>query len=181
MQVYYSNPYSVEKNMGKAINDHRKLVPNDKDWIVIQDMDMMYLTPDCGKRIYDALKLDGDKFGLVGCYTNRLRAVHQLHDGKFSNNHDIRDHYRIALTYDKPGIENIGLLGVAGFFMAFRKEVWKRAKGFEENSIVFDTRFNIKVRSLRMKIGLIRGLYVYHQYRIWNDVQPWNDTKHLKL
>ena len=181
MQVYYSNPYSVEKNIGKAINDFCKLVPNDKDWIVIQDGDMTYLTPDWGKRVYDALKLDGDKFGLVGCRTNRLRGVHQIYGEKFSDNHDIRYHYEIAKNCNESGIQDIGKLGVAGFFMAFRKEVWKRTGGFEENSIVFDTRFNIKVRSLRMKIGLIRGLYVYHQYRIWNDKDPFSDTKHLRL
>jgi hypothetical protein len=71
--------------MGGAINQFIKsLNASDNDWIVIQDGDMLYLTADWGKRIYDALQKDGDNFGLVGCYTNRLRGRHQLHNNEFS-------------------------------------------------------------------------------------------------
>lgn len=181
MNIYYSNPYSTSKNFGKAINDFCKLVPNDEDWIVIQDGDIIYLTSDWGQRIHKALELDGDKFGLVGCYTNRLRGVHQLHEAKFSFNHDLEYHYKIAESYDKVGIQDIGKLGVAGFFMAFKKSTWIQTKGFAENTRVFDTIFNQSVRALGMKVGLIRSLYVYHGYRIWSkSPEPWNDYKHLK-
>ena len=180
MQIYYSNPYHTGKNIGKAINDFCSIVPSMDDWIVMQDGDILYLTSDWGKKIYDALESEGDKFGLVGCYTNRLRGIHQLEGGKLSFNHDLTDHYLIARKYTLPGIQDIGSLGVAGFFMTFKKSTWARVGGFEENTIVFDTRFNIMVRSLGLKIGLIRSLYVYHSYRIWNDIDPCNDSKHLK-
>ena len=181
MTIYYSNPYSTEKNFGKAINDFCKLVPNDEDWIVIQDGDIIYLTSDWGQRIENALKLDGDSFGLIGCYTSRLRGIHQLHERKFSFNHNLEYHYKIAESYNKEGIQDIGKLGVAGFFMAFKKSTWIQTKGFAENTRVFDTIFNHKVRALGMRIGLIRSLYVYHGYRIWSkSLEPWNDYQHLK-
>jgi GT2 family glycosyltransferase len=181
MNIYYSNPYSTSKNFGKAINDFCRLVPNDDDWIVIQDGDIIYLTSDWGTRIEKGLEMDGDKFGLIGCYTSRLRNTHQLHNNQFSFNNDLFYHYLIAETYNKSGIQDIGKLNIAGFFMAFKKSTWIQVKGFDENTRVFDTIFNNKVRALGMKVGLIRSLYVYHAYRIWSkSSQPWNDYKHLK-
>lgn len=180
MNVYYSNPFSIEKNFGKAINDFVSLVPSGNDWVVIQDGDIIYLTPDWGKRIHDALTLDGDKFGLVGCYTSRLRGLHQLHERKISNNHNMVCHYDIAKTYNEPGIQDIGNLGIAGFFMAFKKSTWERAGGFKENTYVFDTEFNRSVRALGMRLGLIRSLYVYHSYRIWANHDPANNYQHLR-
>jgi hypothetical protein len=178
-KIFYSNPFSVEKNIGKAHNDFIKsLNANDEDWIVIQDGDMMYLTDDWGKRISDALSLDGDKFGLVGCYTNRLRGLHQLHGNEFSYETDIKKHYEIAKTYGGEGIQPIKQ-GVAGVFMAFQYKTWKKVKGFQENSIVFDSLFNLRVRELGLKVGLIRSLYVFHLYRIWAEKEPWNEKKHL--
>lgn len=180
MRIFYANPYSTSKNFGKAINDFCELIPNGDDWIVIQDGDICYLTPDWGKRIENALKLDGNRFGLVGCYTNRLRGLHQLHGRKLSDNHDMRYHYQVAKLYYDAGIQDIGNLGVAGFFMAFKKSTWEKAGGFKENTYVFDTEFNTSVRALGMKVGLIRALYVYHAYRIWAVTDPANNFEHLR-
>jgi hypothetical protein len=178
-RIFYSNPFSVDKNIGKAHNDFIKsLNANDDDWIVIQDGDMMYLTDDWGKRIQEALEKDGENFGLVGCYTNRLRGKHQLHGNEFSYETDIKKHYEIAKTYGGGGIEEIKQ-GIAGVFMAFQYKTWKAVKGFDENSIVFDSLFNVKVRDKGLKVGLIRSLYVFHLYRIWAEKEPWNEKKHL--
>lgn len=182
LNIYYSNPYSVQKNIGKAINDFCSIVPNEDDWIVIQDGDILYLTPDWGKRIHDAIKKDGDKFGLISCYTNRLSSGHQLHGGKRSENHDIKYHYELAQNYNGQGIEAVKRhQNIAGFFMAFKKSTWRKVGGFRENDIAFDTSFCMAVKSKGYKIGLIRSLYVYHAYRIWNeDGKPQMDKAHLK-
>lgn len=178
-QIFYSNPFSVEKNIGGAHNEFIKsLNAKDDDWIVIQDGDMIYLTDDWGKRIYEALEKDGENFGLIGCYTNRLRSKHQLHNKEFSYETDIKKHYEIAKTYEGTGVQEIKD-GVAGVFMAFQYKTWKAVKGFSENSIVFDSLFNVKVRDLGLKVGLIRSLYVFHLYRIWAEKDPWNEKKHL--
>ena len=178
-RIFYSNPFSIEKNIGKAHNDFIKsLNANDDDWIVIQDGDMLYLTDDWGKRIQEALEKDGENFGLVGCYTNRLRGKHQLHGNEFSYETDIKKHYEIAKTYGGDGIQEIKQ-GIAGVFMAFKYKTWKAVKGFDENSIVFDSLFNVKVRDKGLKVGLIRSLYVFHLYRIWAEKEPWNEKKHL--
>ena len=179
LKIFYSNPFDLNKNIGKAYNEYlSSLNAQDDDWIVMQDGDILYLTGDWGKRIHDALVLDGDKFGLVGCYTNRLRSKHQLHKNEFSYDLNVRNHYEIAMSYQDEGIQEIKQY-IAGFFMAFQYKTWKAVKGFEENSIVFDTMFNVRVRDLGLKVGLIRSLYVFHLYRIWAEKEPWNEKKHL--
>jgi hypothetical protein len=37
----------------------------------------------------------------------------------------------------------------------------------------------MRVKEIGLKVGLIKSLYVFHGYRIWSDVEPWNDKKHL--
>ena len=128
MKIFYSNPFSLDKNIGKAYNEYlSSLNANDEDWIVMQDGDILYLTPDWGKRINDALYLDGDKFGLVGCYTNRLRSKHQLHEKAFSSDLNVRNHYNIAMSYEGEGIQEIKEY-IAGFFMAFQYKTWKKIR-----------------------------------------------------
>lgn len=179
LNIFYSNPFNLDKNIGKAYNDYLTcLNANDDDWIVMQDGDILYLTADWGKRINDALSLDGDKFGLVGCYTNRLRSKHQLHGNAFSYDLNVRNHFDIANSYKEEGIQEIKEY-IAGFFMAFQYKTWKKIK-FTENSLAFDSLFSMRVKELDLKIGLIRSLYVFHGYRLWTDDEPWNDKKHLQ-
>jgi len=106
-----------------------------------------------------------------------LRAKHQLHKNEFSYDLNVRNHYEISLNYQGEGIQEIKQY-VAGFFMAFQYKTWKRIK-FVENSVAFDSLFSMRVKELGLKIGLIRSLYVFHGYRLWSDVEPWNDKKHL--
>lgn len=179
LTIYYSNPFRSDKNIGKAYNDFiKKLSPNDDDWIVLQDGDMMYLTPDWGKRIEDALRLDGHKFGIVGCYTNRLNSVNQLHGRKLSEDFNIKNHHDISLGYNEEGIEPFGHI-VAGMFMAFQYKTWKMVGGFVEKNISCDAIFNQMIFERGMTSGLIRSLYVFHLYRIWADKDPRNERKHL--
>jgi hypothetical protein len=179
MRIFYSNPFSLDKDIGKAYNEYlSSLNAKDDDWIVMQDGDILYLTPDWGKRINDALSLDGDKFGLVGCYTNRLRSKHQLHKNAFNYDLNVRNHFDIANSYQEEGIQEIKEY-IAGFFMAFQYKTWKKIK-FAENSLAFDSLFSMRVKEIGLNIGLIRSLYVFHGYRLWTDDEPWNDKKHLQ-
>lgn len=180
VRVWYSNPYRADKNIGGAYNEFiRALKAEDDDWIVLQDGDILYLTPDWGRRIEEALAIDGNKFGLVGCYTNRIKSSHQQHGGRMSDDFNIKNHYEIAMSYEGKGIEETNG-GVAGFFMAFQYKTWKTVGGFTENNIASDTIFNSKVKDLGLKVGLIRSLYVFHIYRMWAEKEPWNERKHLK-
>lgn len=180
MKVWYFTPYNTEKNFGKEINDYCALVP-DGDWICIMDGDCMFLTPDWGRHIEDVVGCGLYDFDLYGCYTNRLGRPFQILNAGLYDNHDVKKHYELAVEQrDKyyGQVEDITRLKhVAGLFMLFPKTLWNEIK-FEENTRFFDDRFSRAVIKSGGKLGLLKGLYIYHQYRI-HSCNPKNDYKHL--
>lgn len=179
IKVWYSNPYSTEKNIGKALNDFCENVP-DGDWICLQDGDILYLTSDWGKQIEDVIKKHGQNYGLMGCMTNRLgRAIQRI--GDMDSNHDILKHYDTAVKMSKQHwaeVEDITKKKyIAGMFMLFPKSLWKKVK-FRENTASFDDHFSKDVLKKGYKLGLMKGLYVYHLYRAWSS-NPSKDRAHL--
>lgn len=178
MKVWHFTPYSIEKNFGKAINEYCALVPAG-DWICITDGDVCRLLPDWGKHISDiAFKADQQSYRLIGCMTNRLRQNHQLVPGMFDQT-DIKAHYKVSAIMQNEYYYEIQRIKtpIAGFFMLFPQWVWGKYK-FQEGTECFDTIFSNKILRVNGKIGIAKGLYLYHAYRIWSD-NPRADTKHL--
>lgn len=179
INISYSNPYSTEKNIGKALNDFCETVP-EGNWICLQDGDICYLTPTWGKQIEDVVRNHGKDYGLIGCLTNRLARDIQTVLG--TDHNDMLQHHQTAVEIEKDyygEVEDITKKRViAGMFMLFPKSVWHEVK-FEENNIAFDDAFSLAVANKGYKLGLMKGLYVYHLYRIWSE-RPSRDRNHLK-
>jgi hypothetical protein len=177
-KVWHFSPYSIEKNFGKAINEYCALVPAG-DWIAITDGDVCRLLPEWGIQIQDiAYQAEEDGYQLIGCMTNRLRQNYQLIAGMFDEQ-NIKSHYNEALARNHKYYDEIGQIKapIAGFFMLFPQWVWAKYK-FREGTECFDTIFSNNILRHNGKIGLAKGLYLYHAYRIWSD-NPRLDTKHL--
>lgn len=179
-QIIYSNPYSTEKNIGKALNEFCELVPENA-WICLQDGDIMYLTPDWGRQIAEVIERHGNDFDLFGCVTNRLGRTIQRAPEVDYNNHDIKYHYEIAVKLRDANYCEVKDITstryIAGMFMLFRKSLWNRIK-FQENTPFFDDHFSHSVIQQGGRLGLMTGLYIYHLYRIWSDT-PSKDRTHL--
>jgi hypothetical protein len=178
MKVWHFSPYSIEKNFGKAINEYCALVPAG-DWIAITDGDVCKLLPDWGVQISDiAQEADDDNYQLIGCLTNRLRQNYQLVPNMFDK-FDIRQHYEMASAIRQLHYHDITQVKapIAGFFMLFPQWVWDKYR-FQEGTECFDTIFSNKILRMGGKIGLAKGLYLYHFYRSWSN-DPKADTKHL--
>lgn len=180
-KVWYSNPYSTEKNIGKAYNEFCDIVPNENDWIVLQDGDICFLTPKWGQQIKETIKLYGEEFDLITCLTNRLARNIQRYKGEFSENHDMKHHALIAKELEDNHwceIEDITKSKkVAGLLMIFKKSLWNKVK-FNENDPAFDDTFSKELIKRGCKFGLMKGLYVQHAYRILSE-NPIGDRSHL--
>lgn len=181
-QIFYVQTYDYNINIGRGYNEHIKHLPDDC-WICVNDSDSLYLNPKFGHQINDIINEYGEEYALLGCVTNRLGGLHQLHENRFCNNMDVRHHYGIAKElYDKHGTSVEETTGVAGLLMLFKKSTWQKVGGFKENNIACDTAFNKSIRDANIgKIGLMKGVYLFHTYRIWqNDrICAQHDTKHL--
>ena len=180
--MWYSNPYCTRKDIGEALNEFCESVPDD-DWICLQDGDMMYLTPDWGKQIEEVIRKHGDSYDLFGCMTNRLGGRTQLVPGMYDER-DISKHYEKAVQLARDHWAEVEPLrvGVAGMFMLFKKSTWAKHR-FTEGTYAgtkFDSQFGKSILRARGKIGLIKGLYVFHLYRIWSEASnPIGDIRHL--
>lgn len=181
--IFHSNPWAANCNIGKGYNDFISQLPDDA-WICLTDGDICYLTPLWGKHIEDLVTKYGDEYALIGATTNRLGGVHQLHENKFSSNFDMFHHYEIAKKLEEERyceVEETSKV-IAGFFMLFSKKTWQAAGKFKEGTVSADAQFNEQIRNNKIgKIGIAKGLYVFHCYRIWNQnhISAWHDTKHL--
>lgn len=180
MKVHYISPYSQSKNIGKAINDAIAVLNIDNnDWIVLSDHDVLFLLPDTKLRIEQILaKTD---YNLLGCLTNRVSARQQRLTDTIDNNDSILHHIQVARRNWQNNGHAVELFkgDVAGFLMCFKKQTWIDHNQFEENSLVFDRYFTRAVRLFGGKVGIMKGIYVWHTYRLESD-DPRNYVAHLK-
>lgn len=177
--IYYFAPFDSEKKIGRSHNQHCELVPNDDDWICITDSDVLFLLPDTKKQIEAVIKKHGDNYQVFGCLTNRIASEHQLATDKLFDETDIWTHKLFAdalqdLKYDEVEETKIN---VAGFLMVFQKKTWAKYR-FSDNSIRFDSEFTDKIRAEGGRLGIMQGVYVFHDYRLGHK-NPCYHIDHL--
>lgn len=181
--IYYSTPYSTVKDIGGANNDFIQHLPEDA-WVCITDGDAMFLDPDWGRTVNDIVRLHGSAFGLIGCTTNRLGANKQLYNQRWSEDMNMRNHYEIAKQLTKEHGATVDVIdSVAGVFMLFPRTVWAQVGGFKRHRFDADTCFSRDIAKAGYKIGIARGVYMMHAYRVWETEQriAQQNTKHLLL
>ncbi len=164
--IYYFAPYDPLKRIGQSHNDHCALVPNLDDWICVTDSDVLFLLPDSKKQIADIIAEHGDEFQVYGCLTNRIASPHQR-PGKFSDDTDIMNHKEIAMRLQREKYLDVAetVINIAGFLMIFKKKTWEKYR-FSDNSIRFDSEFTNKVMAGGGRLGIMQGVYVFHDYRL---------------
>lgn len=170
-QISYIQPFAPDRNIGLAYN--QQVQDCQTEWVAITDQDFCFLLPDTKKQIHD-IATKGE-FDLYGCMTNRVSLTHQLHNGVFSNDSDMRNHTRIAqeLHETKYGITEFTPNYIAGFFMLFRKSIWERIP-FVEKTHAFDRIFSAQIA----RKAIMVGVYGFHCYRLLS-ASPKSDYRHL--
>lgn len=165
--IHYLSPYRSDKDIGKAYNEAIEKLDS-RDWVCLMDADAMPLLPDYGTQIEQILSEHGRKYGLIGAMTNRAGRDEQLYNG-FSEDPNILNHIQIAReARDKFGneVEPMPKGYVAGLFMLFSVKTWVRVGGFKEGTITADSNFTRRVRAKGLKVGMAKGLYIFHLYRM---------------
>ena len=184
VNVHHITPGRSDKNIGRAINEIVKALP-DNDWICLRDIDTL---PMYHEKIYQQCEeiAQAGEFDLVGCMTNRLGLHYQLVGGRKSNDSDILNHRKIGVDlYNKHGNEIMPIQQViGGLFMLFPKSAWKQVGGFPEGGIqiqghFFDYHFCKKVMQQRLRIGIAKGIYLFHYYRFEHGEDTRKAVAHL--
>jgi GT2 family glycosyltransferase len=176
MKVYYFTPYATDKNLGAAYNEYMQLLPNDDDWACFLDGDVMFLIPDWGDVIHQAIEKHPDT-GMFTCYTNRVNNPQQLYRGSFNENGDIRAHRNIAIACREINrCRAIPLTRViSGMMMIIQKKTWKEFR-FTDGLLKVDTDISRRLLKSGKPVRLIQGIYLLHYYRM-NEGRKY--TEHL--
>jgi hypothetical protein len=184
VNVHHITPGRSDKNIGRAINEIVKALP-DNDWICLRDIDTL---PMYHEKIYQQCEqiAQAGEFDLVGCMTNRLGLHYQLVGGRKSNDSDILNHRKIGVDlYKEHGNDIMAIQQViGGLFMLFPKSTWKTVGGFPEGGIqiqghFFDYHFCKKVMQKRLRIGIAKGIYLFHYYRFEHKEDTRKAISHL--
>lgn len=178
--INWLQPYTIDKNIGREYNRLIDLMP-DGSWIGLTDHDAMFLRPDSKAQIEHCINEHGHCFDVFGVLTNRLYGDHQRFNGEFSDNADVNHHLGIAdlLHVSSFGYVSETKINIAGLCMVFNKDTWLRVGGFNEDSICLDKEFTDAVMRTGGRLGICKGVYVFHLYR-WGQKEPWRYVEHLK-
>lgn len=177
--IHYISPYSLDKNIGGAINAAiSQLNADPNDWIIHVDQDVCFLRPDTKAQIAEILS--STDYDVLGCLTNRLAARHQLYMGEFNSSSDMMEHIAIANHCHTTAYGNVLPCydNLAACLMAFKVSTWSKLGGFKEHSLRFDSEFTDKVLRSGGSLGIMKGVYVFHLYRMWSNNPIW-DISHL--
>tara|TARA_A100001011_G_scaffold284786_1_gene295234 strand:+ start:567 stop:1034 length:468 start_codon:yes stop_codon:yes gene_type:complete len=141
----------------------------DEDWACFLDHDAMFTTTTWYQNIERAIK--NTDYGLVYCMTNRINPVVQKFKSVDEDNHDIRYHRKIGKTaQEKYGAEIIPYDMTdylpSGVCIIISQQAWKSTPyGFKNGFLSVDNDIAKQCKDCGVKVGLMRGLYVYHWYR----------------
>jgi len=156
------------------------LIP-DEDWACFTDGDTLHLLSEYGMYLDEYIKTYPE-VGLWTCMTNRVYQSYQLLSGSIDSNHDILYHRKLAAeNIDKNRLQLALLdnpkLPLSGCMMMISKEVWKLTGGFSEGCLGVDNLMHVAVLKTSYKVGLMKGIYLYHFYRGDKD---YTNTDHLE-
>lgn len=178
--VHYIQPYDKNSppNIGGAINSAIKQLNADpNDFICLLDHDILFLRHDSKRQLEEILQTTD--YDVLGAVTNRLSMAHQLVSGMF-NITDIKEHIKCANALHDANYGKVIPVNdiLAAFCLCFRVSTWQKLGGFHEKSLQFDSLFSCAARSLKMKLGICTGIYIFHSYRLMST-NPTQDIMHL--
>ncbi len=169
--VYATDSEGGGKDVGTAYNRYMNLLPKDDDWACFIDHDAMFTTEDWFKQLGDILA-ENSEYGLLTACTNRIGNPEQK-IAKLQDTHDMLYHRVIGRQLRQQGdltVKDVTKTHcISGVVMLVKKSVWQKAGGFKDGFLGVDNDFHQRVAKAGFKIGVMRGLYVYHCYRADNE------------
>ena len=169
-------PYASKEqhtNLGWVYNNFMDMV-HANDWVCFLDHDAIFTTRNWYLQLNEIIKENPD-FGMFSCYTNRIGQQSQKISGIDETNHDMAYHRKIGkLLQDthKNTVREITTQNIlSGVVILISKKTWKEIGGFSDGFLGVDNKLHQDCSHSGIKVGLMKGVYVYHWYRGDGDVE----------
>jgi GT2 family glycosyltransferase len=177
-RVFHSIPWNSDKNIGKSYNETMSLVRTN-DWVCFIDGDAVHTTHFFGKYIELVIEKN-PQYSIFTCVTNRIGCPHQIAPGIDQKNDNQTYHREFGKkmweTYNTEVTDITNKQLFSGVIILIKKSVWERLGGFKEDKMLaIDNDIHIKAFHAKLKVGLMKGIYVQHWYRGGNQ----NNKSHL--
>lgn len=168
--IYCFIPYPPRnKTLGWDYNKFMKLLLNDDDWACLIDHDVMFTTKCWWHQMTEVVK----KYPEYSCFTaltNRIGCPWQRLVPEEDNN-DVLYHREIGAKLQKESYSEVvdksnENIPMSGFLMLVKKEAWKSCKFGDgrDGFAAVDNDFYKALQGEGLKIGVMRGIYLYHLY-----------------
>lgn len=160
-----------KKNLGGTYNQYMNLLALDDDWACFLDHDAMFTTTDWYKQLYEIIAANPE-YGCLSAITNRVGNPEQK-VANLKDTHDIIYHRRIGIAAQlQKRTEVMDVTNthcISGVVILVKKSTWKKAGGFKDGFLGVDNDFHQRIVKAGLKVGVMRGIYVYHFYRAENS------------
>jgi hypothetical protein len=158
-------PFAIDGNLGRAYNESAEGLDDD-EWIAVMDQDICMLDSRLKYWIGQCLAEHEDKFDVFVPVTNRLSDSQQLVEGMYFT-HDIRQHRnKTKHRWDAFGTSTVPTTKpTAGMLMVMKVRTLRTVR-FRNGIWFIDTDFYRRAESMGYRFGLMRGIYVFHYYRL---------------
>ena len=168
--IYNFIAYSPDdkKNLGNTYNDYMELLPDNEDWACFLDHDAVWTTNDWYKQLQDVIcNPDYREYGLFTVMCSKIGNSFQMVKNSHGN-HDYSHHRKIGEIQEQVHYGKVfeAPKPISGVVMVTQKRVWKEVGGYLNRGFLGrDTSYHGLVKKAGFKVGVIRGVYVYHWYR----------------
>lgn len=162
--ISYYQPFAIDGNLGKEYN-YVQNGHDDDDWICITDQDVCFLDSRLKLWIAKTVVSNPD-FDIFTCMTNRLSDSQQLVKGMYDIA-DIRMHKMATINQWKKFGTKVkeATQPTAGLFMLMKARTL-RSVPFRNGLIYLDTDFYLRALAEDYRVGIMRGIYIFHYYRL---------------
>jgi len=172
MVIYTNIPYdpTAGRNLGAGYNSFMDKLEND-EWACFIDHDAMFTTKTWYAQLQQIL-LKNSEYSLLTAVTNRIGTPEQIVHGIDQNNHDIVYHRKVGENLQQKHYTEVIPVKdfcTSGVLMLIRKDTWCEYK-FIDGFLRVDKTMCHTLLANGHKVGIMKGVYVYHWYRALGDL-----------
>lgn len=171
--IYFFTPYSFEKKLFEAYDTYIKLLPGKNDWACFLDGDALFFENNFGHQVQEYIDKHPDA-GILTSYASRCGYKYMVPEGNDQENDSIKYHrIKSKEIYEKlhGQVKEINN-NISGHLICIKKSTWLLIRDellivcSGANLLGVDTQITKIILGHGMKILLMRGIYLFHYYRL---------------